>query len=149
MQKRSLGAAVTRSAVFPGLGQHYEGHSTKGALVATGAIASTVLFLHEHDDLLKARSEVTQLEVRIDLTPPGDERDAMESALSRAEDEADAEERDRNLTLILLGAYWGISLLDTVISFEQPWGESTVGSGWSFGMNATPEQAGVVATRAF
>ncbi len=149
MQRKTRGAALVRAITFPGLGQQYNGQSLKGLMVATGGIACTVLFLHEQDDLLKARSQVTQFESRVELTPAGPERDSFEAQLARAEDEADGEERDRDLSLILLGTYWGVSILETMLSFDQPWGDSTVGSGWSFGMNATPEQAGVFASRAF
>jgi hypothetical protein len=149
MRPRSRGQAFARSLLFPGNGQHYNGDSLKGLFVAIGAIGCSVLFLHEQDDYLKAESQVIQMESRVALTPPGPDLDFFESELEKAQDEEEDEKGQRDLTLILLGTYWGVSLLDTVLSFEQPWGEERVGEGWDFGMNATPSQAGVFASRAF
>jgi hypothetical protein len=149
MRKRSRTRAAVRSLTFPGQGQYYNGHPRKGIFVATGGIAATVLFLHEQDDFLKAQNAVNQFEARVDLTPPGAERDFFVSELARVQDEADAEARDRNWTLILLGTYWSVAFFETMLSFEQPWGETTVGEGWSFGMSAAPERAAIVASRAF
>jgi hypothetical protein len=85
----------------------------------------------------------------VELTPDGPERDSYIEQLGRAEDEAENEERDRNWTLALLGTYWGISILDTMMNFDKPWGDDTVGSGWDFGLKATPDEAGIFASRDF
>lgn len=146
MEKRSRGSALLRSVVFPGLGQEYSGSPRKGALVAIGAALAGALLLHESADLKQAESEVTQSFARIAVLPAGPDRDAARALLGRFEDEVDTASRDRNLALLLLAGYWGVSLLDTALSFDEPWGSTPVGEGWSFGMSSSTERTLVVAS---
>jgi hypothetical protein len=149
MHKRTRPGAIARSLLFPGLGQQYNGQSTKAFFVAAGGILGTAIFLTQHEDVLQAESEFDQVSVRAANTPLGEERDLLLEQAKLKAVERDSQARQRLWTLLGLGGFWGISLLDTALSFDEPWGSAPVGEGWRFGVRSTSLGPGIVAMRRF
>jgi len=149
MHKRTRPGAIVRSLLFPGLGQQYNGQSTKAFFVATGGILATALLLTQHEDVLQAESEFDQVSVRAANTPVGPERDVLLEQAKLQAVERDSQARQRVWALAGLGAFWGVSLLDTALSFDEPWGSAPVGEGWKFGLRSVAQSPGIVAMRRF
>ncbi len=149
MKRRSRGSAMIRSAVFPGLGQAYNGQPVKAFFVATGALLAASLYFAEQADLKQAESEIAQAEGRRESFPAGPDRDLSVSDVAGFEVEADGASRDRKLALLLVAGYWGASLLDTALSFDEPWGSTDVGEGWRFGLDAESGGPALVASKRF
>lgn len=149
MKKKSLGKALARSVMFPGFGQMYAGQNTKGFLVGTGAILVGTLFLHEQRDYLGAQGFVASAISQLEVLPPGPERDQAERDLAQYEDDLDSAKHTRDLTRLALGAYWGVSLLDTAFTSRDRWSSEKVGEGWDFGLVPDAEGTRVFASRRF
>jgi hypothetical protein len=149
MRTRSRSAALVRSAVFPGLGQQYNGHSTKAIFIAAGGVLGSAFFLWQQQDYLQAQSAFDQISVRAANTAPGEDRNRLFREAAELGVERQSERRDRNWAMVALGAYWGLSLLDTALSFEERWGDVPVGEGWRFGFQTFGDGAGVLASHQF
>jgi len=118
MQQKSRGGAIGRSLLFPGLGQQYNGQDEKAFAIASVGIFGVAVALVQHEDVLQAESELDQITVRASNTPPGPERDALLERAKRQAAERDNQADHRLWALVGLGTYWGLSLLDTALSFD-------------------------------
>lgn len=149
MQEKTRGAAIARSLLFPGLGQQYNGQSEKAFAIASVGIFGCAVLVAQQEDVLQSQSEFDQVSVRASNAPPGPERDALLNQAKLLAAERDVQADHRLWALIGLGTYWGLSLLDTALSFDEPWGAAPVGEGWKFGMAPVGQGAGFVAMRRF
>jgi hypothetical protein len=149
MHEKTRGAAIARSLLFPGMGQQYNGQDEKAFAIASVGIFGVAVLLAQQEDVLQSQSELDQVAVRASNTPPGPERDALVARVEVLAAERDVQADHRLWALIGLGTYWGLSLLDTALSFDEPWGAAPVGEGWKFGLGPVSEGAGVVAMRRF
>jgi hypothetical protein len=149
MHEKSRGAAIGRSLLFPGLGQQYNGQDEKAFAIASVGIFGVAVLLAQQEDVMQEQSELDQTTVRASNLPPGPERDALLEKAKLQAAERDIQADHRLWALIGLGTYWGLSLLDTALSFDEPWGAAPVGEGWKFGLSPIGEGAGVVAMRRF
>jgi hypothetical protein len=149
MHEKTRGAAIARSLLFPGLGQQYNGQDEKAFAIASVGIFGVAVVLAQQEDVLQSQSEFDQVRVRAANTPPGPERDALIARAELLAAERDVQADHRLWALIGLGTYWGLSLLDTALSFDEPWGAAPVGEGWKFGLGPVSQGPGVVAMRRF
>lgn len=135
MRRRSLVDAAARSAVFPGLGQEYSGHPTKGLMVGTGAVLAGAYLLYRQDDLAGARAELREAERRLAANNTVENREKRDAWLDNRKDRG----AERDTAVKIAVAYWALSLVDTVLSFEEPWGTVPVGrEAGSLGLVADP-----------
>ena len=149
MQEKTRGAAISRSLLFPGLGQQYNGQPQKAFAIASVGIFGCAVLVAQQEDVLQSQSEFDQVSLRASNTPPGPERDALLNQAKLLAAERDVQADHRLWALIGLGTYWGLSMLDTALSFDEPWGAAPVGEGWKFGMAPIGQGAGLVAMRRF
>lgn len=125
LRKATLGRAIVRSMVFPGLGQEYNGDRIKGAWFAGGGILAASYLLWRQDELNREEAGLRQAELRLAESPGPDAMLRQEGRLRDTESARDA----RDLALWIAAGAWGVSLLDTALSFQEPWGEVPVEGG--------------------
>jgi hypothetical protein len=131
--------AMLRSAVFPGLGQAYNGRRTKAALVALAGIGAGAHYLWRQSEYNEAVAEFEKARSRFESSVSVDERTRL-----LAEQEAlfgDVEDRgfERDVGLGLLGGVWFLSLVDTALDFGGEWGGARVAG--NFGISIEPSGA--------
>jgi hypothetical protein len=123
LRRKSRGQAVARSLIFPGLGQEYNGHRRKAFWVAAGTMAAGAYTVWRQDDLARAEAELRQAEARFAQTDTPEDQARRDAA----EGDAGDARNERDTALKVLAGVWGLSLLDTALSFEEPWGDIPVG----------------------
>jgi hypothetical protein len=124
LRRKSRGQAVARSLFFPGLGQAYNGQRRKGFWVALGGLAAGGYLVWRMDDVARAEAQLRQAQARLA------ELDTPENAVSRDRSLSDVDNtrNERDTAFKILAGYWGLSLFDSALSFEEPWGTVPVGA---------------------
>lgn len=122
LRTRTRGRALFRSLVFPGLGQAYNGDHGKAIWVGAGGIAAASYLIWRQDDLDRADAGLVQAEARLAAIPDAENAARRDGRLRDVEDAR----RDRDHAVWIAAGYWGLSLLDTALSFQEPWGDIPV-----------------------
>jgi hypothetical protein len=145
MERKTRLKAVARSLLFPGLGQEYNGESTKSAWIATGGIAAGLWLMHRQDEYAEAVAEYNKAHRRFIAARTVEESEEyaalQEDKYSRVEDR----KTDRNVAIAILGAYWGVAALETVLSFGNSWGDQAVRQNGRMGLAVDPMEGAVAA----
>jgi hypothetical protein len=146
LRRATRGRAVLRSMVFPGLGQAYNGDDGKAIWVAGGAILAGSYLVWRQDDLEREEAELVQAEARLDDSPGPDAMLRRDGKLRDRDSARDA----RDVALWAAAGVWGLSLLDTALSFQEPWGDIPVeGSAGTIGWTADPVRGELAAVVRF
>lgn len=147
MRPKTRVDAAVRSMVFPGLGQRYNGESTKAGLVAVGGLAAAGLVFYKQDRYLDSVAELNKSRARFESATTVAEQN--EFFLEQEARFADSEDRyrDRNTAVAIAATYWGLSVLDAILAFGEPWGGERVGS--SLGLTADPLNGALAAQVTF
>ncbi|GJM45486.1 MAG: hypothetical protein DHS20C21_23280 [Gemmatimonadota bacterium] len=144
MQSKTRFDAVVRSIVFPGLGQEYNGESAKGAWVATGAVAGGLWLMYRQDEYSRAIADFDQVHERFEAATTVADRNRLSLEQQALFSEVEDQERDRNVAMVILGAYWGVAAIETALSFGEAWGDRTVRQS-GVGLSLDPSRGAVAA----
>jgi hypothetical protein len=134
LRRRGRGAALLRSVVFPGLGQEYNGDSGKALWVGIGGVLAGTYYLWRADDYNRADARVDAARARVTMDDTPENRARLDGQLADLDDA----DREKSLATWVAVGYWGASLLDTLLSFEEPWGTVPVEQASRFGWSADP-----------
>ncbi|MCA9751464.1 MAG: hypothetical protein KC591_04685 [Gemmatimonadetes bacterium] len=136
MRPRQRFDAVTRSILFPGLGQEYNGQSTKAFLLATGGIALGSWVFVTQDRYNQSVSDYELERIRWAGAGSVAERMQREAELLRLFDTVDDRKRERKFAVTVAAGYWALNVIDAAFSFGSPWGErSPRRSGFGFSVD--------------
>lgn len=149
MQRKTRMDAVLRSALFPGLGQEYNGQRKKAFLVGLGGILAGGYLLDQQTRYDEAVRAFEKVESRYERSTSVDERYTLGTELQRLYDEEEDRYRRRNVALGVAGGYWVLSLLDAAVSFSEPWGDVGVQGGRRFGLVVEPGRGELAAQVCF
>jgi TM2 domain-containing membrane protein YozV len=122
LRTRTRARALARSLVFPGLGQEYNGDRGKALWVGGGGILAASYLVFRQDELEREEAGLTQAGVRL-MDSPGPA--ALAQRDGRLRDVEDARSA-RDVALWVAGGVWGLAMLDTALSFQEPWGDIPV-----------------------
>jgi hypothetical protein len=122
LRRATRGRAILRSLVFPGLGQEYNGERGKAIWVASSAILAGSYLVWRQDDVEREEAALRQAEERVDDNPGPDATLRRDGKLRDRDGARDA----RDLAAWVAAGVWGLSLLDTALSFQEPWGDVPV-----------------------
>jgi hypothetical protein len=131
MRRKTRFDAMLRSLVLPGLGQAYNGQGRKAALVAMGAAGAIGWLIHEQDRYNDAVRDYEKVNARLGAAWEIEELEILRERGNRLFEEVDDRYRNRNIALGIVGGYWGLAILDTALSFGEPWGRKRVSPGGS------------------
>ncbi len=131
--------AMLRSAVFPGLGQAYNGRRTKAALVALAGIGAGAHYLWRQNEYNEAVAEFLKAENRFESSVSVDERTRLLAEQQSLFDDVKDRRSERNIGLAVFGGVWFLSLVDTALDFGGEWGGARVAG--SFGLSVDPSGA--------
>jgi hypothetical protein len=144
MRRKTRFDALLRSMVFPGLGQEYNGDRRKAVWVALGAAAGGAWLVYRQIELSESIMDFDKAHERFESAITVEERTAYGLRQQQLYAKIEDQERDRNVTLAVLGAYWGLAALETAISFGDEWGSRAVRDG-GVGMTVDPVRGEVAA----
>jgi hypothetical protein len=148
MKPRTRFDAALRSMVFPGLGQRYNGSGTKAGLMALGGIAAVGLVVYEQDRYLESVAEFNKARAWYDTANTVQEQNEFFQEQEARFADSEDRYRDRNTTVAIAATYWGLSVLDSILSFGEPWGGRRVG-GSTLGWSADPLHGALAANVTF
>jgi len=148
MQPKTRVNVVLRSIVFPGLAQSYNGQGTKAGWLGLGGIAVVGYVLRQQDEYLGAVSEFDKAQSRFDSASTVVEQEEFAQEAQARFEESEDRYRERNTALIVAASYWGVSLLDAMLSFGEAWGSSRT-AGSTLGWSADPVQGTLAANVTF
>lgn len=118
--------AMLRSAVFPGLGQAYNGRRTKAALVALAGIGAGVHYLWRQSEYNEAVSEFEKTSGRYESSVSVDERTRLLAEQRAQFDDVEDRAFERDIALAAVGGVWFLSLVDTAMDFGGEWGDARI-----------------------
>jgi hypothetical protein len=149
MQRKTRMDAVLRSALFPGLGQEYNGQNTKAFLVGLGGIVAGGYLLHHQIRYDEAVRDFEKVKQRYERAATVEERDELGLQLQLLYDREDDRYGRRNLALEIAAGYWVFSVLDAALSFAEPWGDVGVQGPRRFGLVVEPSRGEFAAQMSF
>ncbi|HMB71662.1 MAG TPA: DUF5683 domain-containing protein [bacterium] len=114
--------AMIRSLVFPGLGQEYNGDHKKAFLAGTGGVLAASYLLWRQDEVYREEAGLEQAEARLASNPTAESTAQRDGRLRDLDDARGV----RDWALRIAVGYWALSLLDTALTFNEPWGEVPV-----------------------
>lgn len=144
MRPKTRAKALARSLLFPGLGQEYNGESTKAAWVGTGAVAAGLWLMYRQDQYAESAADYNKAHRRFVAATTVEEREYYSALQQNRYSRVVDRQRDRNLAIGILGGYWGIAALETVLSFGESWGDLPV-RGTEVGLTVDPMEGAVAA----
>jgi hypothetical protein len=145
MKRKSRVMALSRSLLFPGLGQEYNGESTKSAWVATGAVVSGLWLMNRQDHYAKAVTDYRKAHHRFLAAQTVEEQENYAGLQEDRYGTVEDRKRDRDVAIGILGGYWFLSMLDTALSFDESWGDHPVRQDGSMGLVVDPMEGAVAA----
>jgi hypothetical protein len=145
MRRKTRSDAILRSAVFPGLGQTYNGQHNKAVLAALAGLAVGTVFLKQQMDYDESVSELERVDSRLATSTSISERDALLLERERLFDRADNDYRSRNLALGFAAGVWALSVADAALAFDRRWGDTRVRGGSGFGLAVDPARGELAA----
>ncbi|MBZ0268161.1 hypothetical protein K8I85_08390 [bacterium] len=145
MKRKSRFHALSRSLLFPGLGQEYNGEYTKSAWVATGAALAGVWMMNRQDEYAKAVTDYRKAHHRFLAAQTVEEQENYAGLQEDRYNTVEDRKRDRDVAIGILGGYWLLSMVETALSFDESWGSHPVRQGGSMGLMVDPMEGAVAA----
>ncbi len=113
----SPASAALKSTILPGWGQLSNGRSSGylflvGGLASVGGLVGTQLSLSSAED---DRDEAKKPLTRSDGTVTAEELRKQKIAIDEAEGNVDDKRKQRNIAAIVLGAVWGLNIIDAYV----------------------------------
>jgi hypothetical protein len=139
--------AGLRSAVFPGLGQLYNGEPRKATWMAAAGGASAGWFLHRQDRYNESVSTLRKIDGRIENAASVPEREELEAQREGQVAEVEDLWSERNVALGLMAGVWGVAIVDAVYSHGRKWGDRSLGrASGTLGWDVDPLRGALAAT---
>jgi TM2 domain-containing membrane protein YozV len=141
--------AVVLSAIIPGSGQSYLGHSTKGTVLTLGFFGSGLITLLAENNTIGRNERLTELSALYSQSVNWVEAEALWRQMLETKDIQEKDVKRRDLFIKFTAAFWVASVVDAVF-FSEDLGEHSFGSaftrpGAAFGFHVEPER-GMVST---
>jgi len=145
MKNKSRFHALSRSLLFPGLGQEYNGEYTKSAWVATGAALTGIWLMNRQDEYAKSVADYRKAHHRFLAAQTVEEQEQYAGLQEDRYGTVEDRKRDRDVAIGILGGYWFLSMVETALSFDESWGSHPVRQGGGMGLVVDPMESAVAA----
>jgi hypothetical protein len=135
--------AALRSTILPGWGQHYSDRDLPSVLYAGSAVAASVYLGIK---ALRYEDRLDDLEVAWDAYAESSvqsEREVLWEEVERRRETADDAHSARGTAWLILGAVWGVNLLDSLFFFPATTAPTATGSLGATGLFVEPRTNGV------
>lgn len=117
--KKTRTKAFFRSVVFPGWGQKYYGNKTKSTVIAVGALASALGYMHYKSDYDDKVDEYNAAKLAFAAERNYSKLSSLEQRVWATQKDANDAEDKVNLLIAMTAGVYLLNLLDTILLFPE------------------------------